>query len=209
MWWKQMVLFIILSSGLANGAFAQNRDSVDRIFPEPTKAGWPQILLGLTQLWIANSLYSYLTPEQNMLKNAALNLQIAQDLPVSEEQRERMITAILNNAEKIDDSNAPESIISQSTKKRIERIQLADLVTATEKKVAIKIAQEQLAATRTTYLKVAQNMGWLDKSLRILRLGTAVVLVGDVIGRVYVWNALDANPTLSPTATYLQHLIQK
>ncbi|MNL52964.1 hypothetical protein D3C87_1761790 [compost metagenome] len=66
-----------------------------------------------------------------------------------------------------------------------------------------------MSAVRASALEGLQKTGMLDKSLRIVRYGASLVLVGDVAARVYIWNALDANPTLSPAATYIDSLLNK
>ena len=215
---KKMVLVILFSQGITMELFARvcaGEDGEDRIFHEPAKAMETQILLGFSQAVAAKYLYSYVSPQGKInadkLDLAKKQLQYAQDLPLSEEQRHRTIGAILNKIDPWD--NNPEDLENQkgifnsSEHKRVNRLKYVKLVSWEERENAINQAKANLAETRTSILKSAQSMGLLDKSLRVLRVGASVLLIGDGIGRVYVWHSLDANPTLSPTATYLKHLI--
>ncbi|MNL83495.1 hypothetical protein D3C87_2111610 [compost metagenome] len=65
-----------------------------------------------------------------------------------------------------------------------------------------------MSAARANALESLQKAGLVEKSFKVVRYGASLVLVGDVAARVYIWNALDANPTISPAATYIKSLLK-
>jgi hypothetical protein len=202
-------LALLLSVVLINPAYADNRQADDQIFSDPATAGWTQIFLGITELVAAQYAFPGMAVEGTAVKAAELELTLANDLPVSEAQRTASIQAILKNPNNFDFESdiGDESLLKTEAATRIERLRSVSIIDQAEKAKIIAAASTNLAAARETALKAAQNLGLIDKSVKVLRVGASVLLVGDVAARLYIWNAMDANPTISPAATYLYDLI--
>lgn len=206
---KHLILLAVVAQGLASNAFAQNRGSSDAIFDEPAKAGGTQIFLGIAELILAGYAYPGLTSHQVAVNSAQLQLDVANDLPVSEAQRKASINSIVYNPTNYDfemDVGRVRELKAQHAR-RLEKLETAALVSKAEKQTAIEAAEVGVAKSREAALKAAQSLGFVDKAVKVVRVGGSVLLVGDVVARIYVWNAMDANPTISPVATYLQHLM--
>lgn len=67
----------------------------------------------------------------------------------------------------------------------------------------VRKAETNLAAARLQGLRSMDFMPRLIRSARVV--GSTLILV-DVVGRVWVWGALNANPTWSPAVTALRHV---
>lgn len=205
---------IIVAALLAQGTLANagNRDGGDALFNEPAKNGGTQVLLGIGELIVAERLKPGMSETQKMLSQAEAKLQLAQDLPTSEAQRKATLKAILENTENYTDEIYGEEnreVLKPRVAKRVESLKSAAIVTRAEKAAAVQAMETSLSAVRASALESLQKVGALDKSIRIVRYGASLVLVGDVAARVYIWNALDANPTLSPAAAYIDSLLNK
>lgn len=201
----------LIVQSLSGNAFAQNRGDLDTIFNEPAKAGWTQVFLGITELIASNYAYPGLTSHQNAVNAAQLNLDISNDLPLSEAQRKATITAIINNPNnyKFESQVGKAEELKPHHAQRLEKIKSASLVSKAEKEAVIWRAEINLAKSREAALKAAQSLGFVDKAVKVVRVGASVLLVGDVVARIYVWNAKDANPGISPAAIYIQHMLTK
>ncbi len=190
-------------------AHADNRSSGDEIFNEPATAGWTQIFLGITELIAAQYAYPGMAAEATAVKTAQLELTLANDLPVSEAQRVSAIEALLNNPNNFDYESeiGDETQLKSNQATRLERLRSVAIVGQADKAKEIAVASTKLAQARESAVKAAQSLGLVDKSVKVIRVGASVLLVGDVVARIYIWNAMDANPTISPAAVYLYNQI--
>jgi hypothetical protein len=69
-------------------------------------------------------------------------------------------------------------------------------------------AETDLAKARLVALNSLQDRGVIPRLIRYARVvGTSLIIV-DLLGRAWVWGALEANPTWSPAVTMLNHLGQ-
>jgi|GEM_PF-4925681 hypothetical protein len=207
------VKYLLVSLLMAQGAvvpmaMADNRGSADVLFDQPATAGGTQFLLGLAELIAAERIKPGMTVADKMLTKAESTLTLAQDLPTSEAQRTATISAINGNPANFADNGGLQPELKPAAARRIEALKSAAIVTKAEKTAAIEAAQDLLSSARADALITMQKMGALDKAVRVARYGTSLILVGDVVARIYIWNALDANPTISPAATYLRSLIK-
>lgn len=202
---KNKILTAFTLVTISTTAFADNRAAGDDIFSEPKKAGWTQMFLGFSELLAAQYAYPGLSSQARGVAIAELELAVANDLPVSEAQRRSTISAILQNPESYDfESNVgDESSLNTRAAQRVEKLRSVSIASATQKSAAIRVASFRVGSAREAALKAAQELGLVDKTVRVVRQGAAVILVGDIIARIYVWNAMEANPTLSPAATYI------
>ena len=200
-------LFLAILSFM-NTAAAQNRTASDRIFNESQRGGWTQIFLGIAELAGASSLANISTPEGSALVASSADLKSAHALPTSEAERRASINAIFSNNTNFEDyvEDHTQAGLTPEAAQRMERLRGTNLLTAEEKAARILSAEANLSDARAVLLRAAQNQGLISKSIRFARLAGSTVLVIDVLARLYVWNGLDANPTLSPAATYLQSL---
>lgn len=211
MYLKKLAIAALIVQGLGVNAFAQNRGDSDAIFNEPAKAGWTQVFLGVTELIAAKWVAPGLTTHQKAVNSAQFSLDIANDMPATEIQRKATINAIIGNPDNYQfetDVGDPAELKPYHAQ-RLERIKSVSLTTRAERQAAVQAAELNLAKAREAALKAAQSLGLVDKAIKVVRVGTAVLLVGDIVARIYIWNAMEANPTISPAATYLQHIMSK
>ena len=104
--------------------------------------------------------------------------------------------------------NATDLLEAAKTKiERLKNYKVADMLKRSER---LAVAQEDVAMATAQALHAAQGRGLIHPTVKIVRAGTAILLYGEVLARVYVWNVLDANPMLSPltnlTLQGMQHL---
>ena len=201
-----LVSMMMVQGALAPLAMADNRSGADALFSEPATDGGTQVLLGLGELIAAERIKPGMTVENAMLSKAEAQLRLAEDLPTSETQRAATIRAIENNPNNY--LTAAPSELKPGAARRIEALRSAAIVTKAEKTAAIEATQDILSTARADALISLQKAGLVEKSIRVVRYGASLVLVGDVAARIYIWNALDANPTISPAATYLKSLMK-
>ena len=198
------VMIIVLCTSFAQ---AGNRDAADEIFDEPKVSGWTQILIGFVEFLAASSVYPGLSNEAKLVKTTELNLALAEDLPTSEAERKAKIDALLHNPNNFDfDMDiGNEYELKKKAAHRLEKLRSAIIVSEADRAKAISKASTEVGKAREAALKAAQAKGLISKTVKIARIGGSVLLVGDVLARIYIWNAMDANPTLSPAGTYLYH----
>jgi len=211
---KQLKSKIILIAliGTSICSYGQNRDqSNDSVFKDPANAGLSQVLIGVTQLFAA----AYIAPtelsaHQKAIRAAQLELEISNLLPLSEADRKEKLAYIRLTgryyANEIDRGQVDKMF--EQPRQIYERIKASPIFTDTQKTEAWNSAALRLAQARESGLKAAQQMGKLEKSIHIIRVGATVLLVGDVAARIGIWFAQDADPTISPATTYIHHLLK-
>ncbi|MBX9766479.1 MAG: hypothetical protein K2X47_04330 [Bdellovibrionales bacterium] len=187
---------------------AQNRQDDDAIFTEPKKAGWTQILLGFAEALAAKKLIQGLEAESKVLRSAERELAEARGLLTSEAQRRGLINSIEKNVENWHPDVDVDGLRDEANE-RIAQLRSQEIVTPAQKEARIAAAQAELASVRKMIIEAASSKKILKTTFRALRIVGSTLLITDVLGRVYVWNAMDANPTLSPGAAYLNYMIKK
>ena len=195
---KILLTLLTLTVFTTSSAYGDNRGAEDKIFNEPTKAIGAQFLLGFAEAYAAIMLTGpgdKISSEKRTLKNAQDELKKANGLFTS--QVDKNIS--LGEFEKW----SKRENLSTANKAAYTRVLASPVVSVEEKATAIKRADENVAKAREKVIKRAQKLGLMSKAFKVVRVGTIVVLVGDILTRVYVWNAMDANPTISPAATYI------
>jgi len=212
------VKYVLVSVLMAQGVFAHNamaaasnRDGADSLFAEPKADVGNQYLLGLGEVIAAYAVAPGVTGAESSLAKAEWNLKLAQDLPLTEGQRQATIKAILENPKSYSTGIITPEIqefLKDEPAQRLEALRSAPVVTKAEKAAAVQASEVALSAARANALESLQKAGLIEKSFKVVRYGASLVLVGDVAARVYIWNALDANPTISPAATYIKSLLK-
>jgi hypothetical protein len=207
---KYLVLFTIVSIFSFDAVGANLRSAKD-IFSDPPTSGWTQVLLGLSEMGAAKAVWPGLEREEQALVDAQKRLELVKRTPTSEAERIAQIEA---------DGHALAEMNQASVQVEVggvSKVNLADeldylagteAVSAQQKASLIAKAEDDVAKAAETALRAAQERGLIERTLRIVRRGTSILLAGDVIGRIYVWNVLEANPTLTPIGYYSADVIR-
>jgi hypothetical protein len=173
------------------------------MFPETARGAWTQVLLGLTQLGVAKAAWPALEREERALVQAEKQLAYLRAAPVTEAQRIDRIAALGRAIALTEQSNIPSvrgAGISAYAELADELTYLSQnpAVSAEQKAKMIRESEEEIARLADNALVASRERGLLAKGLRFLRIGSSVLIAGDALTRVYVWNVMEANPTLSP-----------
>ncbi len=212
---KKLLVLLCLSA-FSSFAQAGNLDTTDSIFNQTSEGGWAQVFLGGSQLLAAQFVGPAASLEALTLQDAEKRLAYVRYLPVSEAERSQTIKMILDNTDNYAFTNGISvgsvklgvgSQLTDEAQELVAQIQTSPLVTNAEKLAMIDEASNAVADARVAAVTAAQNMGLLSKAVRVVQRGAQVLLILDVSARVYVWNALDKNPTFSPGATFLVHTL--
>jgi hypothetical protein len=217
-----MKLKLIIASVLLLQSFAHagNRDESDVIFHSRSSGDglFSQMLIGFSEL-IASAVVGNSgggeTRFDQLSKMSEADLASAQNLVASEREREIKIKAILANPNSYIDANDGEwfvgekNVLRSEINNEIQTLRTTRLVTEVEKTAAIESAKLNIAKIREAALIDAQKTGVLDNKVKFIRRGTTIFLVVDVTARIYVWGCLDADPTLSPSVTFIHGLLTK
>ena len=201
---KTSVLCLSLSLFASSSGFgASLRGDSRDVFSAPPAGGWTQILLGLVELGVAQAVWPKMTEEQEFVQAAQRSLVDAESTPTSQAEKDALIKRL---EEKVNTGGVSITVGKATQDKEaleslLERAKNFDIVDAAEKTKRISAAQQSYANAVELALKGAQSKGFVHGGLRILRAGTSIVLTGDVLARIYIWNVLDANPTFSPLAS--------
>lgn len=200
---------VLLFSSLT--LYASNRDLEDKVFDEPQRGEWAQIWIGGFEYFAAEMIRPQLGGELKSVKAAEFELKITRHLATSDSQRVQALEAILNNPHnfyfKSDVGKVSE--LKKGAAELYQRVKSTEIMTKVEKTALIESAKKEVANARTTALTAARNKGLLHKGVKFLRMGTSIILYGDFLARIYIWNALKADPTYFPVATYLKKKLEK
>lgn len=87
-------------------------------------------------------------------------------------------------------------------------IQNGKIVSMKSKALLLEVAQKNLeSATRTLISEYPTHPISASKSaFRAIYAGGTIFFVSDIVGRVYVWHGLDAEPGFSPAATAIRNV---
>ena len=207
--WTGILCSCILTMSCA--ASAQNRSTDDRIFDQPADGFLKQIFLGSIETSAALRIGDISTPQGFALQSARADLKLARILPTSETERRAVVNSIFaksDNYEAGEIDFKPSSLTLEARKRR-DLLEFMSLVTTEEKTSAILQAQASEANAQLAVRLASQKRGLIKNSFRILRLAGGIVLAIDAAGRLFIWNGLKADPTISPGATYLQHILNR
>lgn len=204
---NKYILTALLAQSMVVSAFAENREADQRIFDGKPEASFTQVFLGAVDLIMAISVFPGNESLKATLKAAEQNLNYALDLPISESQRQASILAIYGDRDNF--TGWERGQLKKEAMDRLTRAVNHPLVSEAEKTAAVAAAQNKVAAATYDSVHALRSMNALSKTVHYVRVGTSLVFVGDAIARLYIWNQQDADPTLSPVATYVYKSITK
>lgn len=203
---KKLVLFSLLAIVSAD-AFGASLKDPREVFPEPAKGGLSQVLLGLSQLGVAKAVWPGLAREEQALANAEKQLALVRRMPTSEVEKLARIEATASAIATAEETRILPKIVAPNPSvptlaEQIQFLSTSQVVTVEERAILIAHAEEKVAEQGALALRAAQEAGYIAKTIRVLRVGSSVLLGLDVASRVYVWNILDANPGFSPVVGF-------
>lgn len=202
----KLVLFT-LASVISFDAYCGPLRSRNEVFSEPAKGGIAQTLLGLSQLGLARGVWPGLEREELAVAEARKELELTRRLPTSESEKIARMEANARAIVAADKAPVKVQVLPAnpavpSLQDELDFIARNDVVSAEAKAARIAAAEAELAKRMEVALEAAQRIGILERTLRIVRKGAALLLIADVGARIYVWNGLDANPGLTPIGAY-------
>jgi hypothetical protein len=210
--------FVILSLTLftlqSNTGFAGdgNKNEKDVIFNEEAKGAGTQIILGIADVLLASWAY----PGRTIT---------AEELQVHELENELKKPSFENESAKRYEIRKLEYALREGLMpmegdvyKRLSRTELEEVaeelkkvkdvpVMTMEQKESIKkeIAQARKVAIEAAIKNKPSTLGRVINGVRVVGSG---LLITDLLGRVYVWNALERNPTFSPVGAFIVHSLK-
>jgi hypothetical protein len=227
----QKTLLFMTASLICCPVFAQNKTKSDKVFDEPKKGEGTQVLLGLGELYLAKMAWPDQSEKSNILRSAENDLESAKALITETEKAEKVrnIQSILGTAsgdqltpsQKADlvaffNANNPDGDELTTAKllpedlaqaedfarAELQRAKAINVVTVAAKAESIEKAGAELTKARQAALAGLDKEAKLAKTIRGVRKVGSSLFILDVASRIYVWNALDANPTLTPVGTF-------
>jgi hypothetical protein len=200
----------LLTSGFAFDASAQNRLDEDQIFSRPPNGSGTQIILGLAELWSAAALWRSAEVEKNTVVTAEKELSRVLNSYASEAERTNAVDALLENKTSYDNEKVTKNLsdLTNEAANKLEKIKRTKVLVGAERQAAITAAESRLTESRKVFLESAQKSGASANVFKAVKRVGSALLVMDLLGRIYVWNALDADPTFSPGAQLLIHLFK-
>lgn len=213
---KKGISILLATSILATGSIvnAGYKDAFD----SPSRGSDHQIILGIGEVvaavvtgialpFIFNDANSKIGNRQNFsadLVAAESKLADAANM-LTYQERQAMITKMLSEVQK--NSGHPDfDSLYEKVQRDIAEIEQKKVVTPLEKQVAVRKARIELTSVRARNLKEAMRVGKVRLIRNFVIVGEAIFIL-DIGQRIYVYNALDKDPTFSPSLTYAAHLI--
>lgn len=197
---KILVLLFVASCPIAFAG--ENKDSQDAVFNQPQTAGWTQVLLGLVDYGGERGLKQVRPQEVKNLEAAERELKRIDEAPLTWQEKSR--ADILYDQQRASGTEADEirSMNRSKDQIRLDRIKMNRTVRAAD----FRRATESLQDARAAALVANQRFG--NRAIKGAALVGRVIFLTDLAGRIYVWNALDASPTLTPVGTATWHKAQ-
>ncbi|NJL25214.1 MAG: hypothetical protein HC902_08575 [Calothrix sp. SM1_5_4] len=162
----------------------------------------------MSQGGLAAAVWPGMEREEKYLAEAQKQLELVKSTPTSEVERIARIEAnarAISNVETrptIKIPVAPMPSDRATLEEELRFLAHQEPVSPQKKAEMIKKAEEEVAVRTKAVIEAAQQRGYVERTIRILRKGATLLLVSDILGRVYVWNVLEASPTLSPIGTF-------
>lgn len=206
--------------------FASNRYDDNRIFNERKKGEGTQIILGIADVWASQALYEMqkskvVTTEdkqyRKMIDQAEKELAAAKREMTPAEQDakvlkyEKKISRLKENIEILRKEKPwgykGQILEAQSEigklDERIEKTSTKAVISTEEKNAKVESAKEKVSIARKNLIDadIKESKYKYSKNVRRVALVGSSLFIVDVLGRIYVWNALNANPTFTPVGT--------
>ena len=227
---KSGILSLSLVAMASAQSFAQNKSLRDEVFTEKPRVDWVQTLLGILEGGAAFALLPdefkaqvITTPQldsaKQILTEASESLKEAQKL-LSESEKAKLVQSLTDDFTRLSElriklrSDATNSLIDEldeSSRKLTEAIR-REVVTDAYKVAQIDEAAKAVTEARARVIIATDSLPKLgattrgpslaQKGVRLLRYFGATVFVVDAGSRVYIWHALEKDPTISPIATF-------
>ncbi len=184
---------------------AETRYSADPIFAEPPTAGTTQVILGLTDAALAALLW----PKTSVPKDPRLlALQVAETEMAT---ARAMITEAEKTSQKLalETANrlaAPGSVEALAGEKALASLLSRTTVSEAARTAALENASRAMTEVRGALLNGANAIkgeGIVTRGMKGIRMAGSALFIMDIASRIYVWNAMDRNPTLTPVGSYL------
>lgn len=138
------------------------------------------------------------------LLKAEQDLASAKNL-ITYQERQAMTAKMAMDVQKMS-GNADYDILTAKVQRDVAEIEKKPVVTPMEKQAAITRAKLNLSSVRNRNLQEAIKLGRVKMIRNVAYAGEAIFIL-DFAQRVYVFNALDKDPTFSPSLTYIAHKI--
>lgn len=204
---KKLVLFSLISIVSAEAFGASLLRDPREVFAEPAKGGISQVLLGLSELGVAKAVWPGLAREEQALANAEKELALVRRTPTSEAEKIFRIEQSASDLARTEETRILPKVVPANPSvptitEEIQFLSRSQIVTVEERAALIAAAEVKVAEQGALALKAAQEAGYIAKTLKILRVGTTVLIGTDVAARLYVWTILDANPGFTPVIGY-------
>lgn len=196
---------------------ARNKSELPRgIFTDPPEGGFFQMAAGLTDTSIATYLIrssskmaTIIPLEAQMMNDARDDLLRAHKWPTTEAGKQELIQARQVQVDKIKDAISTSNGKSIYTKGDLKSAEASlqearemTLLTEKAKKLMIYNKEKALSECRAAGLEaVAAKSSKFAKTLKAVRVVGGTLFLADALGRVYVWNVVDASPSLSPAGS--------
>ena len=227
---KSRILSAFALSLLAAPVLGQNKSLNDEVFSQ-NKSGdnWVQVALGAGDALAAQALFygkfkspAVTNPQYEAAKilvsEAEEALESARGL-LSETEKVKLIEVLTADFNRLDElvtsysDDIPTELSTQleNSSKKLSEAVSREVVTDAQKAAQLDDAAKNLAQARARLVGAVDTLpkvntskgpGLIQKGVRLLRVLGATVFVVDGASRIYIWNALEKDPTLSPVATF-------
>jgi hypothetical protein len=206
------VLFTICVAFMSIGQLAvagENKDAEDAVFNEPKgDNSFVQIVLGIGDYIAQDRLKEVQSPGSKAVGEAEEALDEAKSNAEDSAEREAQLKAYTeqrNELQKLTTRSAEEERALKKIKKKILDAKAEPILSKSERAAAIEKAETNLSKARAAALK--GKIG--SRAIKSVVIAGRVLLIIDLAGRFYIWNVMDANPTLTPVGTYMWHYAKK
>jgi hypothetical protein len=192
---KNLVSLFLIGT-VSTSVFASNSYVDDDIFNESPRGKDIQIVLGLADAYVAYLLINSISKPNGLLE-AESELGEARELMTDTEKSEKLIF-LRKNLDMVRSENLGVHNLAKIQNEINSLIRDTSIVTKEFKTAKIADASKKVDFERALLLTSEAKYQKIIKGVKIVGAG---LLILDVLGRIYVWNTLDANPTFTPVGT--------
>jgi hypothetical protein len=199
-----LFLFVCPQFGFADG----NKGDDDSVFTEPARGDEKQVLLGLVDYATAYGIWSIRSQAMKAVRDAEKTLAVLGRDPdfTGALALQDKINSTHEQIEKLRARKSVLSIEELATLRKMENdLEFAKDVgvssTGVHNNRIIVRARKDLASARRAALSEGKSPGVV--ALKAARIVGTTVFALDIVGRIYVWNVMDKDPTLTPVGTFL------
>lgn len=210
---KRILSALLILAPLSS--YADDRDS--ETFPHKSGPAEVQFILGLGDAIGTGTLWgydAYKRVDSNNPKNVykvwmakieeqKLSIQSAQE-KLSEARNSLTDVEKKTRIEQLETRIADSKSGVAAMKDELIRVRNATAISESEKAARIAKFEGEIGSARREILNITKESGFTTRSpaWSAVRIIGGTLFLADLAGRVYVWNAMDRNPTLSPLGAY-------